>query len=132
MSLFWAIWYWLQKIPMIAPWTIFDELPVLYPFYYMPKYCFYCNGLEPKLAKWFIYELSGSGFKSSCSHLTFKFLACFEEGVPWHSGNYRVWIHSETGTWHDKNMQLIASTGQRFCPNRLTWNVRFLQRWTSP
>ena len=22
-----------------------------------------------------------------------------------YSGNYRVWIHSETRTWHDKNMQ---------------------------
>ena len=45
------------------------------------------------------------GFKSSCSHLNFRFQACFEEGVPWHSGTYRVWIHSETRTWHDKNMQ---------------------------
>ena len=25
--------------------------------------------------------------------------------LPWHSGNYRVWIHSETRTWHDKNIQ---------------------------
>ena len=25
----------------------------------------------------------------------------------WHSGNYRVWIHSETRTWHDKNIQFI-------------------------
>ena len=23
----------------------------------------------------------------------------------WHSGSYRVWIHSETPTWHDKNIQ---------------------------
>ena len=22
--------------------------------------------------------------------------ACFKQGVPWHSGNYRVWIHSES------------------------------------
>ena len=53
----------------------------------------------------FAHELSGSGFESSCSHLNFRFRACFEQGVPWHSGNYRVWIHSETRTWHDKNMQ---------------------------
>ena len=26
-------------------------------------------------------------------------------GVPWHSDNYRVWIHSKTRTWHDKNTQ---------------------------
>ena len=30
-------------------------------------------------------ELSGSGFESSCSHLNFRFRACFEQGVPWHS-----------------------------------------------
>ena len=42
-----------------------------------------------------VYELSGSGFESSFSHLTFRFRACFEQRVPWHSGNYRVWIHSE-------------------------------------
>ena len=50
-------------------------------------------------------ELSGSGFESSCNHFTFRFRTCFEQGVPWHSGNYRVWIHSETRTWHDKNIQ---------------------------
>ena len=53
----------------------------------------------------FVYELSGCGFESSCSHLNFRFRACFEQGVPWHSGNYIVWIHSEMHTWHDKNMQ---------------------------
>ena len=56
----------------------------------------------------FVYELSGCGFESSCSHFTFRFRACFEQGVPWHSGNYRVWIHSETRTWHDKNIQSNA------------------------
>ena len=28
-----------------------------------------------------------------------------EQGVPWHSGNYRVLIHSDTRTWRDKNIQ---------------------------
>ena len=39
-----------------------------------------------------------------------KFLqsACFEQGVPWHSGNTRVWIYPETHTLHDKNMQSNA------------------------
>ena len=55
-----------------------------------------------------VYELSGCGFESSCSDLNFRFHACFEQGVPWHSGNYRVWIHSETRTWHDKNIQSNA------------------------
>ena len=53
----------------------------------------------------FVYDLCGSEFESSCSHLNFRFCACFEQGVPWHSGNYGVWIHSETRTWHDKNIQ---------------------------
>ena len=38
-------------------------------------------------------------------NLNFRFPTCFEQGVPWHSGNYRVWIHSESRTWHDKNIQ---------------------------
>ena len=53
----------------------------------------------------FVYELRGCGFESSCSHLNFRFPACFEQGIPWHSDNYRVWIHSEAHTWHDKNIQ---------------------------
>ena len=36
----------------------------------------------------------------------FRYRACFEQGVPWRSGNYRMWIRSETRTWHDKNIQL--------------------------
>ena len=48
--------------------------------------------------------LSGSGFESSYSHLNFRFCDCFKQGVLWHSGNYRVWIHSETLPWHDKNI----------------------------
>ena len=53
----------------------------------------------------FVYEISGCGFESSCSHSNFRFRACIEQGVPWHSGNYRVWIHSEMRKWHDKNIQ---------------------------
>ena len=51
----------------------------------------------------FVYELNGSGFESSCCHVNVRF--CFKQGVPWHSGNYKVWIHSETRMWHDKNIQ---------------------------
>ena len=55
-------------------------------------------------------EISGSGFESSCSHLNFRFHACFEQGVPWHSGNYRVWIHSETHSvrWQEHAVNIIA------------------------
>ena len=51
----------------------------------------------------FVYELRGFGFESSCSHLNLRYHVCFEQGVPWDSGNYKVWIHSETRTWHGKN-----------------------------
>ena len=59
------------------------------------------------LAKWLSVHLQTKWLwvqKSSCSHLNFRFCTCFEQGVPSHSGNYRVWIHSETRKWHD-NMQ---------------------------
>ena len=49
----------------------------------------------------FVYELTGCGFKSCCNHVNFRYRACFERGVPWHSGNYRVYIHSETRSWHE-------------------------------
>ena len=54
----------------------------------------------------FVYEPSGCGFESCCSHLNFRFCTSFEQGVPWHSGNYKAWIHSEMHTWHDNNIQL--------------------------
>ena len=44
--------------------------------------------------------------KLTCdSHLNFRFRECFEQEVPSHSGNYRVWINSKTRTWDDKNIQ---------------------------
>ena len=65
--------------------------------------------LLPTNDYYFVNELSGCGFKSRCSHLNLRFLACFVQGVPWHSGNYRVWIHSEACTWRDKNIQLYIA-----------------------
>ena len=42
------------------------------------------------------FESSCSRFECSCSHLNFRFRACFEQGVPWHSGKY----------WEYKNIKL--------------------------
>ena len=67
-------------------------------------------------------ELSGCGFKSSCSHLNIRFRACFEHGVPWHSGNYRVWINSETRTWHDKNIQ-TGTDSAKTASKRVVQNI---------
>ena len=55
----------------------------------------------------FVYEISGCGIDSLCSCLNFRYRACFEQGAPWYSDNYRVYIHSKTWMWHDKkNTQL--------------------------
>ena len=35
----------------------------------------------------FVCKLSGCGFESHCCHLNFRCRVCFEQGVPWHSGN---------------------------------------------
>ena len=57
-----------------------------------------------------VYELSGSGFKRSCSHLNFTLRACFEQGIPWHSSNYLLWIHPETCLWHDRPYSQLRRT----------------------
>ena len=62
----------------------------------------------------FVYELNGSGFESSCSHLNFRFCACFAQGGPWHLGNCRVWIHFETRTWH-KNIKANLNIFLKYC-----------------
>ena len=56
----------------------------------------------------FVYKLSGCGLESRCSHITFKYRACFKQEVPWHSNNYRVKIHSKMRMWHDKNIHSIV------------------------
>ena len=83
-------------------WTSFDLYVLI-----MSRTCFRVN---PYYIVWlngwvFVYELNRCGLESSCSHLKFRYHACFEQGVTWHSGNYSVWIHSETRTRHDKNIQ---------------------------
>ena len=37
----------------------------------------------------FVYKLSGSWFKSRCCHLSFRYGACFDQGVSWNSSNCR-------------------------------------------
>ena len=61
-----------------------------------------------KLAKWLTCVVSTYLYGI---HLNFRYRACFEEDVPWHSGNYRVYIHSEMRTWHDNNIQGLHFPG---------------------
>ena len=44
----------------------------------------------------FVYELSACGFESRCCHLNFRYGACFEQRVPWHSG--KLW--SAVSLWN--------------------------------
>ena len=37
-----------------------------------------------------VYELSVCGFESRYYHLNVRYRAYFEQGVSWHSGNYRA------------------------------------------
>ena len=53
-----------------------------------------CNGTRTHNPLLLVYELSGCRFQSCCNHLNFRYHTCLEQGVPWHSGNYRVWVHS--------------------------------------
>ena len=58
------------------------------------------------LSGWiFVYDWKGCGFASCWIQLNFTFSVSFEQGVRWHSGNYRRWIRCETRRWHDKNIQ---------------------------
>ena len=56
----------------------------------------------------FVYELSGCGFKSTWSNLSFRFRACLEQGFLLHSCNYGLRIHYKMRMWHDKNAQWKA------------------------
>ena len=51
-----------------------------------------------KRTKWFWVRVQLQSLKLQISRL-------LRARISWHSGNYRVWIHSETRTWHDRNIQ---------------------------
>ena len=61
-----------------------------------------CNGWM------FVFELSGCGFESRCYHLNFKIAPASSKKFLDIQVNYTVWIHFETCTWHDNNIQSIA------------------------
>ena len=55
----------------------------------------------------FVYELSGCGFESRCCHLTSGMAPASSKEFFDIQVNYRVWIHSETRTWHGNNIQCV-------------------------
>ena len=75
-----------------------------------------------ELNRWvFVHELSGREFEYRCSHLDFRYRVCFEHGVRWHSGNYKVWIYFETRTWHDKHIQAMHRTDKYSQHSSVIW-----------
>ena len=60
-------------------------------------------------------KLITKGGKTPLHNVLFR--TCFEQGVRWHSGKHRVSVHSETGTWHDKNIQSIYHESELDCRN---------------
>ena len=66
----------------------------------------------------------------------FRYHTGFEQEVPYHSGNSRVWIHSERCKWHDKNIQLnspyrkVFTTQLNHLANLAKWlSVRLRTKW---
>ena len=52
------------------------------------------------------YEFQSESTLYSYCHLNFRYGICFEDFLDIQA-NYRVWIYSETHTWHDNNIQLF-------------------------
>ena len=80
---------------------------VTYAFQSQFKFC-NCLNVKELLAQ----SRSKIGRLSDCNSR--KFRTCFEQLVPWYAGNYRVWIHSETGRWYEKNIQSNGPCRQVF------------------
>ena len=85
--------YWENNAQCTKGWY----LPWIYIFFHI--FCVTATGFEPTTT-WFVSE---SLFWIPLQ--SFKLCACFQQGVTWHSGYCRVWIHSKTRTWHDNNIQ---------------------------
>ena len=77
----------------------------------------------------FVFEISGCGFKSRCRNLNFECCTCFKQRVPWHPGNYRLWIQSETHTWHDNNIQ--SNAPYRYVLTKQLNHLASLAKWFS-
>ena len=76
----------------------------------------------------FIYKLNDSGLESRCSHGNFRYHACFKQGVPWHSRNYRVWIHSETSSNMIRTYSQMHRANKYLQCSSIIWSV-WLNGW---
>ena len=88
------LYQWFASIPLAVTQTS-DMAPILSKEFLDIKGAIECRFTLKLVPVWlngwvFVYELSGWGFQSHCGHSNFRYGACFEQGVPWHSGIYRV------------------------------------------
>ena len=65
-------------------------------------------------------------FESRYCHVNFRYRVCFEQGVPWHSGNYWVKIHSETRPWHCNNIQ---SANSHYIQTLQSWHTKTFENF---
>ena len=66
----------------------------------------------------FVFELSGCGFQSCCSHLNFRYCVCFEQGIHWESDNCSVdslWGTHVTWWEHTDSVKTLTDI--------ITWNI---------
>ena len=90
-----------------------------------------CNGIRTHnhlVHKQTVNDLSKLTKQVRCSHLILRYRYCFEQGVPWNLGNYRVYIHSAMCMWHDKNTQAYYSVYTIYCfplgeTNLISWST---------
>ena len=65
--------------------------------------------------KWLSFRLRTKWFwvRVQLQSLKLQILHLLRARSSWQSGNYRVWIHSETCTWRDQNIQLDRRLSRR-------------------
>ena len=71
----------------------------------------------------FAYKLSSCGLEAHCSHLNFRYYACLEQVVRWHSGKNIVRIHSELPNWHDNTYSRMHRTVKYLQHSSFIWSV---------
>ena len=85
-----------------------------------------------KLAKWLNWIVSTYLYGAcDCIFLSCHIRTCFEQRAPWHSGNYRVWIHSETSSQFNSGPPVQSSPPYRYVFKNQFNHLVSLAKWLS-
>lgn len=76
-----------------------------------------------------VYKLTGCRLDSRYNSLNFRYCACSKQGPPRISGNFWMWIYSETRTWPDNIIQLNASHNNYSQHGSIFFSI--LTKWSS-